>query len=434
MLLRTLTAALLAAGAMPSLAQGISPYLPLQLSPEIESQVAQLLINAGELQLSKPVRAVTVQRALSRGCSPDPALCARVRTYLKRYMSSYGISHASATVRYSHDADEPLANQRGEDGDSFYNASLSGYWQPNAHLLINAGVLAYEGEVEPEGSYLSAGWAAARLDVGYRPHWLSPLSDSALLLGTTAPTMPSISLSNDQPLTRWGLGYELFVGQLQGAVRNGHARDGHIAVDDARLAGVQLQARPLPRLGLSYSALSFYDAAPFGEDLWAQPEQQALGGQWLGTDAMPLALSLEWGWQQAEGEIAAAKSLGVGLQWPAAIHGWTLDAGFNQWQKGWAQAATAFAHEGQPLGLWPLASANNAGRSALLAGEKIVASGALWRLEARTLSLEQQDDGWQLMSRYSQGFSHCLAGVEASFGEQPAQQGKSLSLALFVRW
>mgnify|MGYP006188566547 FL=1 len=66
--LRPLVAALLTVGALPVLAhQGISPYLPLQLSPEIESQVAQLLINAGEVQLSRPVRAATVKRALSRG-------------------------------------------------------------------------------------------------------------------------------------------------------------------------------------------------------------------------------------------------------------------------------------------------------------------------------------------------------------------------------
>ncbi len=416
--------------ALPVVAgQGISPYLPLHLSPEIESQVAQLLINGGEVQLSRPVRAATVKRALSRGCAPDPALCARVRGYLNRYMSDYGMSHAAATVRYSDAADEALANQRGEHSDSAYSASLGAYWQPNAYLLVNGGALAYEGELQPEGSYLSGGWAVARIDAGYRPHWLSPLADSALLLGTQAPTMPSISLSNDRPLTRWGLGYEFFVGQLESSTVASQP-----ALEDARLAGVQLQARPLPRLGLSYSALSFYDAVPLGDGLWAQPEQQAVAGQWLGTDALPLALSLEWGWQQALAESPDAQSMGVALQWPNALFGWTLDAGYSQWQQGWAQAAELLAHEGQPLGLWPLAMADDAGHSALLGIERVLAGGSLLRFDARAMAVDGQSSGWQLGARYSRGFRHCLAGVEAAWRQPSAGANDGASLGLFVRW
>lgn len=416
--------------ALPTSAgQGISPYLPLHLSPEIESQVAQLLINAGDVQLSRPVRAATVKRALSHGCAPDPALCARVRSYLNRYMNNYGVSHAAATLRYSEAADEALANQRGESSDSAYNASLGAYWQPNAYLLVNGGALAYEGELQPEGSYVSLGWAAARLDAGYRPHWLSPLADSALLLGTQAPTMPSLSLSNDRPLTSWGLGYEFFVGQLESS-----AAASQPAVEDARLVGLQLQARPLPRLGLSYSALSFYDAVAVGDGLWAQPEQQAVAGQWLGTDALPLALSLEWGWQQALAANPDAQSMGVALQWPRAVLGWTLDAGYSQWQQGWAQAAGALAHEGQPLGLWPLAMARDAGHSALLGVERLLAGGSLLRLEARTMDADEQSTGWQLGARYSRGFRYCLAGVEAAWRQPAAGADDGASLGLFVRW
>lgn len=427
--LRTLTAALLAAGATPVLAQGISPYLPLQLSQEIESQVAQLLINAGEPQLSRPVRAATIKRALSRGCTPDPALCARVRSYLNRYMSDYGLSHAAAKVRYSDAADEVLANQRGERSDSSYSASLGAYWQPHAYLLVNGGALAYEGELQPEGSYVSLGAAAVRLDVGYRPHWLSPLVDSALLLGTQAPTMPSISLSNDLPLTRWGLGYELVVGQLESSTAVSQ-----LALEDARLAAMQLQARPLPRLGLSYSALSFYDAVPVGDGLWAQPEQQAVAGQWLGTDALPLALSLEWGRQQALAGNPDAQSMGVALQWPNALLGWTLDAGYSQWQRGWAQTAEILAHEGQPLGLWPLTMADDAGHSTLLGAERLLAGGSLLRLEARVTDADEHSAGWQLGARYSRGLRYCLAGVEAAWRQPSAGADGGASLGLFVRW
>jgi len=50
---------------------------------------------------------------------------------------------------------------------------------------------------------LSLGFSKAQLDIGYKPHWFSPLTDSSLLMSTEAPTMPSVSLSNYEPLTVW---------------------------------------------------------------------------------------------------------------------------------------------------------------------------------------------------------------------------------------
>jgi hypothetical protein len=57
----------------------------------------------------------------------------------------------------------------------------------------------YDGRESFTGSYLSVGWNKSQLDVGYKPHWLSPLTDSSMLMSTEAPTMPSVSLSNYEP-------------------------------------------------------------------------------------------------------------------------------------------------------------------------------------------------------------------------------------------
>jgi len=40
------------------------------------------------------------------------------------------------------------------------------------------------------GTVVSLGFNWAQIDIGYRDHWLSPLTDSSTLIGTEAPTMP----------------------------------------------------------------------------------------------------------------------------------------------------------------------------------------------------------------------------------------------------
>src|SRR6202043_357344 len=77
------------------------------------------------------------------------------------------------------------------------------------------GGVAYQGKWAATGTLISAGWDWAQLDIGYRDHWWSPMTDSAMLISTEAATMPSITLSNSRPLSRrLGLQYEIFVAQM----------------------------------------------------------------------------------------------------------------------------------------------------------------------------------------------------------------------------
>ncbi len=82
--------------------------------------------------------------------------------------------------------------------------------QPNDYVLVSGGGVAYEGRTVPTGSMLSLGFNWAQLDIGYRDHWFSPATDSSMLISTEAPTTPSVTLSNYEPLTRLGFQYELF--------------------------------------------------------------------------------------------------------------------------------------------------------------------------------------------------------------------------------
>jgi hypothetical protein len=54
----------------------------------------------------------------------------------------------------------------------------------------------------------------AQLDIGYRDHWLSPFTDSSMLVSTEAPTMPSITLSNYRPISRLGISYQIFLADM----------------------------------------------------------------------------------------------------------------------------------------------------------------------------------------------------------------------------
>ena len=67
------TLALAAALCFPVIAaaRGVSPYLPLNLSPEIERQIEQVLLLAGQPIVRRPIAAATVLDALPEACKVD---------------------------------------------------------------------------------------------------------------------------------------------------------------------------------------------------------------------------------------------------------------------------------------------------------------------------------------------------------------------------
>jgi len=103
--------------------------------------------------------------------------------------------------------------------DSSYELSAQVYWQPADNLVVAGGMLAYDGEVNPTGTILSFGTEHVQIDVGYRDHWFSPMTDSSMLIGVEAQTMPSLTLSNYTPLTGWGFRYEIFLAQMSKSSR-----------------------------------------------------------------------------------------------------------------------------------------------------------------------------------------------------------------------
>src|SRR5215471_11929046 len=242
--------------ALSAHARGVSPYLPLEQSPEIERAIERLLILADIPILKRPIAAATVFAALDKGCERDALLCEQVKRYLAAYMGSTGVEHASLSVGGGGGTPTVLPNQHGMDSDSSYELSAGVFWQPSDHVLLNGGLFAYEGDTKATGTFASIGSEYMQVDIGYRDHWLSPLTDSAMVLSTQAPTMPSITVSNYTPITKAGLSYEVFMAEMSESdhivFENGYTT-GH-----PRLFGVHLSIAPFPGWSLGVSRIMQY--------------------------------------------------------------------------------------------------------------------------------------------------------------------------------
>jgi hypothetical protein len=253
---RAFIAGALLAAATAATAGGVTAYLPMNLEPEIERQIERVLILADEPILKRPFSVELIKLALPQACQVDKALCTKVGRYLERYSRDYGVSHASATASVAHAKDGVvLPNQHGMPVDSDYELSVVAYAQPTDYFLVSAGGISYSGRTAPTGSMASLGTNWAQLDFGYRDHWLSPMTDSSTLVSTEAPTTPSVTLSNYEPLTRLGFQYEFFLSRLssQQIIYNGNS-----AVGSPRLFGAQFSIEPFSGWSLGVNRLLEY--------------------------------------------------------------------------------------------------------------------------------------------------------------------------------
>jgi hypothetical protein len=357
-------------------ARGVSPYLPLQQSPEIERQIERLLILADRPIIRRPIAAATVFDALPRACELDAVLCERVKRYLSAYMRGAGITHASLTATASSSESVPLPNRHGMRSDSKYEASMSAFWQPTDYVLVNAGFLAYEGDAIPTGSIASFGNEYAQLDVGYRDHWLSPLTDSAMLMSTQAQTMPSITISNYTPLTRWNVSYEFFVAEMSES--SNIAFQGGLTSGNPLLAGLHASIQPLRgwTFGVtrilqfaggdrSRSLGSLFDALVNPSDNDNTGSDEEFGNQvasfmseFVVPGPVPLSVYFEYAGEDTStlSNVRIGNSaLSAGVHFPQLGQRFDLTLELSEWQNGWYVHGIyrdGLRHEGNVIGHW----------------------------------------------------------------------------------
>ncbi|WKE65810.1 capsule assembly Wzi family protein [Gallaecimonas kandeliae] len=344
------------------MARGVSPYLSLSLSPEIEHQVERVMVLADKPIMTRPIAAATVLEALPKACEKDAVLCGQVKRYLRRLMGSAGVSHASLEASLANNNSTTLANRHGMAADSNYQASVSAYWQPSDYLLLNAGLVSDENNTTLTNTLVSLGVDYAQLDIGYRDHWLSPMTDSSLLLSTNARTMPSITLSNYQPISSWNVQYELFLAEMassdhisyQGGYTSGHPM----------LAGLHLSFQPLPGWALGVNRVMQYGGGARGgkglSDIFSaffrpgHSDNTSNGGlttdQEFGNQAAsitsrfifpgetPFSVYFEYGGEDTSGGSnfrLGNAALSGGIHFPRLWQDFDLTLELSEWQNGW---------------------------------------------------------------------------------------------------
>jgi hypothetical protein len=358
----------LAPGLASAAATGVSPYLPLDMSPDIARRIERVLILADKPVMRRPIAAATVLYALPKACAIDRELCREVTTYLSRYMADSSVTDLRVEAALSSgDGRKVVPNAYGLTTGDHWQIMGNAFYQPWAYALVNVGAIAQQGRTKPTGSYLSLGVDFAQLDIGYRGHWLSPLSDGSVLVSNEAPTMPSITLSNYVPISRLGLNYEIFAAQMS-------RQDGIVYFDsrtsgNPRLAGLQLGLEPVSGYALTVNRIMQYGggartAGPrqFIDALYRNANDPDVAGrsQEFGNQAAsitssilfpgktPFAVHLEYAGEDNAYDVSyrlGSTYLAVGLDVPKI--GSRYDLGFEiaEWQQPW------YVHHLYPQGL-----------------------------------------------------------------------------------
>jgi hypothetical protein len=431
-------------------ARGVSPYLPLWTSPEIERQIERVLILADRPIMTRPIAAATVFDALPAACERDAGLCEQVRRYLSSYMRTAGLTHASLTATATSSETIALPNRHGMRSDSSYEASLAGYWQPSDYLLVNVGAVAYEGDSTLTGTVASFGMEYAQLDVGYRDHWLSPFSDGAMLSSTHAQTMPSITVSNYTPLTRLGLRYQFFLAEMSES--SNIAFQGGFTAGNPRLAGLHVSIEPFAGWSLGVTRVlqhgggerdeslgdlfnAFFNPAEYdntGTDADFGNQVAAFTSQFVLPAPVPVAVYFEYAGEDTStlSNLRLGNSaLAVGVRLPKIGERFDLTVEASEWQNGWYVHGIyqdGLRHEGNVIGHW-------GGDERVLndgVGARSVMARLGWQprfggmLDATYRTLSNEDYGAidyaaarKLEVRYSRPWQQFLVGGEIDVGE-----------------
>jgi hypothetical protein len=338
-----------------ALAEGVTAYLPLNLEPETERQIERVLILADEPVLKRPFAVALVELALPKACERDKALCTKVKKYLERYSRDYAVTHASATGSITHGADGIVPDQHGLPLRSHYDISAQGFVQPNDYFLASAGVISYQGRTVPTGSMLSAGFNWAQIDVGYRDHWFSPVTDSNMLISTEAPTMPSVTLSNYEPLTRLGFQYEIFWARMSRTDRIAFHGQGTTALSSGnpKLFGAQFSIEPFSGWSfgvnrqLQYGGGGLPDSAhflfsdffnPAGKNQTLGKQQASYISRFIFPAKTPFAVYTQYAGQNTlngGSYLLGESALSVGIDFPKIWHYFDLTYETSEWQNGW---------------------------------------------------------------------------------------------------
>lgn len=244
-------------------ARGVSPYLPLNISPEAERQVERLMALSGTPILTRPIPLVQVQEALKHYCTQPSTVCRQVRNYLSRYRDTDGFTYANLELNLKSDEAAPLANERGQASDNAVAGNAQLFLRLSEYWYSYLGGERREDGESMEGTFTSVGVDWMQLDVGYRPHWFSPMQHSAMLWSTNAETTPSLTLSSPAMIGSIGFRYELFATKLSKS--ENIAFQGRTTSGDPCAIGMHLSINPIKHVAFGVNRAMMYGGGERGK-------------------------------------------------------------------------------------------------------------------------------------------------------------------------
>lgn len=366
-----------------ALAKGPSPYLPLQVSPEIENQIEKLMALTPGAPLTKPYKASELIQRLKLISESYPALHKQLSHYMQRYTQSKGLTHFSASISGGNGNQKVLPNQRGVLADSQYQISLGGlaYVTPYAYVSGGFSYSDDAGSIK-YNTHLGFGHEYGQIDLGYREHWFSPFEDSAMLVSTQAIASPSITISNSKPITDWNIRYEVFYSMLEEV--EGIVLGDEVFPGRPRHAGLHVSFTPLDFWTLGFNRtlqfgggkreVSFSDVLealfdPAGKDNVGDIDnpdpnfefgnQQASITSKFNLDwGMPVSIYFEYAGEDTVNESNyqlgnVAKSVGIFL--PILLDNLSLRYEYSDWTNRWYTHplyGEGYTNEGRIMGHW----------------------------------------------------------------------------------
>jgi hypothetical protein len=360
-------------------AHSVSPYAPLNLAPELERDLERVLILAGQPVMRRPLPLGLVAIALPAACARDAALCARVRHYLQR-VAEGGLTLASAELAATNQTVQPLPDLHGMASDSAWAVAATYSVQPSDYFLASAGAV-LDGTHTTPASLVSFGVESAQVDVGYRDRWLSPLTDSSMMISTEAAAMPSVTVSNWRPLTRFGLTYEVFLAEMSHS--NTIAYNSGYTSGSPRLTGLQLSISPWAGWSVAVNRLVQFGGGarggnslndvlralfnPHGYDNSGSStstnneegnQLASLTSRLLFPGRTPFAVYAEYAGEDtshASNYRLGNAALAAGIDFPLLPHGLNATFEITEWQNGWYvnhNYGDGLTNHGNVLGNW----------------------------------------------------------------------------------
>lgn len=194
----------------PVFANGVSAYLPLKQNPQLEQLVEKLLVVGDNAHMmTKPYKTSEVLKVLKSIEHSYPNLYQKLFNELVLYKQTDAVTYAKATVAFGNES-KSIPNQRGQKVDTYLKLEAGAFANFGNHFGVSIAGIANEDDLLPTQSFIYFGNEYAQFDLGYRERWYSPMYDSAMILSTNAKTLPSIGISNVEPITDFNIRYDFF--------------------------------------------------------------------------------------------------------------------------------------------------------------------------------------------------------------------------------